>query len=554
MVHCLRLRKVVQVFLVLSIFATLILSAISDEYGPPMPSDDFIENAAEEYFLELKQPKFSPEDEELYAGLVGYEIRRVHNVTQVSSPRPKVCIYNEVLFIGHWEEGSYGAEVYGDRPIGSLDRFYDSNEGDYYWKFSMVGVVASGYSNMGFKPGWFINPDWGDKVYAWWCYSKDSDGSEDDGSYDGEDGSSYDGEDSVSDDFPLEIIVGLTVLVTVIAGVGLFVISLVSGKKTGSMTKTQIHPPPPPPPFSAEAAPQVQLAEQPYSEIDPDVKRWIENIPVYPGYWYVTPDGKYVTNTINPDYTIPVEWVKGTSTEPLAELFSTPVPNMQHRVFSSRITALIKRNNPELLDKLTLGSWRKLDGDQQRSVLEKFADNLAEQVGMPQIKVELDPELDYGAAYDWNSKPPRILINPKSMNCPAEAIRVVTHEFQHYVQHTAPEKIVGGTPEYIDALKKNCDNYIHHSDDPVRYAGQLWERDAENMARIMREKINKAAYRQKLEELVEVVWGKEGLEILNKLNKTEAEKKLDKIFDTVFGKEGADILPRQHPSKKGRSR
>ena len=87
----------VQVFLTLSIFATLILNAISDEYGPPMPSDDYIEKAAEEYFIKLKQPWASPEDEKLYAGLVGYEISKVHGIAQRSSPRPMVCIINEVF-------------------------------------------------------------------------------------------------------------------------------------------------------------------------------------------------------------------------------------------------------------------------------------------------------------------------------------------------------------------------------------------------------------------------------------------------------------------------
>ena len=534
----------VQVFLTLSIFATLFLNAISDEYGPPMPSDDYIEKAAEEYFIKLKRPWASPEDEKLYAGLVGYEISKVHSITQRSSPRPMVCISNEVFFIGRWEEGSYGAEVYGDKPMASLDRFYGSNEGDYYWEFSQVGVVASGYSNMDFKPGWFINPEWGDKIYAWWCYPEDSDGSED--------GGSNGGKDDGADGFPLGIIIGLTVLVAVIAGVGLFAISLVTGKKAGYMAKTRIRPPPPPPPPSPDqAAPQVQITQQPYSEIDPAVRKWMENNPIYPGYWYVTPDGKYVANEIYPDYTIPVEWIKGTSSEPLAELFSTPVPDMEHSLHSSRMAALIKRTNPALLDKFTERSWRELDEGQRRDVLQKFADTLAKQLKMPRINVELDPNLEYPAVYDWNSNPPRIQIRPSGSmwESPFHSIGTINHEFQHYLQHTAPEKVVGGTPEYVNTLKKNLDNYIHPSVDPVRYSGQLWERDAESIAKHMREKISKAAYRQKLEKLVEAVWDKEGLEILNKLDKEEAEKKLNKLFDTIFGKEGANILPRRHPSR-----
>jgi len=542
------MKNLIQAFLTLFIFvtlATLISTGMGDEYGPPMPSDEFIENAAEEYFNELKQPKFSPEDEKLYAGLVGYEIRKVHSITQVSSPRPKICISNGVHFIGHWEEGSYGAEVYGDRPIGSLDRFYDSNEGDYYWKFSMVGVVASGYSNMGFKPGWFINPDWEDKVYAWWCYSKDSDGRKD--------GGSYDGEDSVSDGSPLETVVGVAAGVAAVAGVGFFVKTLAAKKKTGSMAKALARPPPKSQ-VPAKAAPQVQATQQPYSEIDPTVRRWIENNPIYSGYWRVTPDGRFVTNELYPDYNIPIEWIKGTSTEPLTELFSTPVPNMEHSLHSSRIVTSIKKQNPELLDKLTIGSWKKLNDGERMNIVHKFADTIAKQHNMPSIKVELDPNLEYRAVYDWNSEPPRIQISPNVLEDPAGSIRTITHEFQHHLQYTDPEKLPGGTKEYVNAIKKNLENYIHPSIDPVRYAGQLWERDAENMAKQMSERISKAAYRQKFEKLVEFVWGEEGLKSLNRIEKEEAQKKLDKLFDKLFGEEGAEILSKKRPSKLGRGR
>jgi hypothetical protein len=68
---------------------------------------------------------------------------------------------------------------------------------------------------------------------------------------------------------------------------------------------------------------------------------------------------------------------------------------MEHSLDSSKITALIKRTNPELLDKLTLASWRELDEGQRKVLLQKFADTVAEQLKTPQINVEVDPDLEY---------------------------------------------------------------------------------------------------------------------------------------------------------------
>ncbi len=508
------MKKAVQIFLTLTTIVILLSNAEGNVSCPELPTDEQIQEAAREFYNNLKERGYPIEEYRAIKAFYYIDQNRVLNV---------------VLFFAIWEEGSWAEESFGNGPYAVLVGEYRQNK--LHWFFS-EDVEIPRY----WMAGWQIP-------------------------FECEDGAPEETEDGLPTDggegFPLGIITAITVLIAVMAGVGVLLLS--KGKKAPTMKRNQIYTPPPPPPTPpptapATAVPQVQPSQMPYSQIDPAVRRWLEKNPIYPGYWYVTQDGKYVTNEINPDYTIPVEWIKGTSSEPLAELFSTPVPEMAQSLHSSRITALIKRNNPELLDKLTLNSWRELSEDQRRDLLQKFANTLAEQLKTPSINVELDPNLEYSAVYDWNSDPPRIQISSRSMNCPSYSIGLVTHEFQHYIQHTATEKLPGATLEYLNAMKKNLENYIHHSVDPVRYAGQLWERDAESIAKIMSNKISEAAYRQKFERLVETIWGKEGLEILNKQYKAEAERKLERLFDKIFGKEGADILPKQPPSKTGSGR
>jgi len=493
------LKKVVPIFLTLSTIAILLSNAQGSFSCPDLPTDEQIQEAAREFYDNLKE-----------RGYPIAEYRAIKAFYYIDKDR----VLNFVLFFAIWEEDSWAEESIGSGPYAVLVGEYRQNK--LHWFFSEAVEIPRYW-----MAGWQIPFECEDRAPE-----KTEDGLPPDG----------------GDGFPLGIITAIAVLIAVMAGVGVLVLS--KGTKAPPMKGNQIYSPPPPPPrppSPAQTAPQV--AQQPYEEIDPAVRRWLENNPIYPGYWYVTQDGEYVTNEINPDYTIPVEWIKGPSSEPLAEIFSTPVPKIAQSLHSSRITALVKRNKPELLDKLTLNSWRKLSEDQRRDVTQKFADILADRLEISSINVELDPHLEYSAVYDWYSDPPRIQISPGTMNCPAYSIGAVTHEFQHYIQHTAPEKIPGATPEYLNAMKKNLENYIHHSVDPVRYAGQLWERDAESMAKIMSNKIIKAAYQQRFERLVETIWGKEGLEILNKQSKAEAERKLERLFDKIFGEEGADILP-----------
>jgi len=526
--------------LILFIIAALIPNGMCDEYGPPLPGDDYIENAAEFYYQDLKYNTYL----DWVDDLVGYEIRKVHRISEYPD---EVCIENGVIFIGRWEAGSYGAENIGDFPLARL--IYITEDGESGWLFE-GGDKQTAIAKLYNRPGWFTKPEWGLTVYSSWCYPKGSDGGIDGNSDGDQDGWSDGIEDGIPiygglEGFPFETIVGFTVAAAVIAGVGLFVKSIVAGKKADSMAKASARSAPKPA-APAQAAPQVQTAQQPYSEIEPTVRRWIENNPIYPGYWYVTADGKYVSNEINPEYKIPVEWIKGTSSEPLSELFSTPVPDMEHSLHSTRMAALIKRTKPELLDKLTEGSWKKLDESQRRYILQNFVDTIAQQLKVPSVKLEFDPNLDYPGIYDGGSGTPRIQIKSSGnmWDSPFHSVGIITHELQHYLQHVAPEKLVGATKKYIDVIKKNADNYIQHKVDPVRYAGQLYERDAESIGKHMREKISRSAYQHKFEKLVEAVWDKEGLKILDKLDRQAAQQKLDRIFDSIFGKEGANILRR----------
>jgi len=476
----LRLRKVILISSMLLISAILILNTIRiAACQENLPSDSQISEAGINYFNYLKDRGYP---------IASYETIKVHKAGGWYGGGSDIVNY--VIFIAYWQQDSY----YSDGPYAIL---VQSSLGEWAFREPFPGEyhLLEGYSL-----GW-VTTDGA-------TTDEDSEERPEDGSVGGED--LVGGEDR----FPLELIIGLVVLIAVIAGLGFFGKNLAKGKKADTPRKTRTYALPP--------AQTAQVFEQlPYSLIDPVVKKWIEENPIYPGYWFVTSDGKFVTNEINPEYTIPVEWIKGTSDYQLAEIFSTPVPSAKHEMNADAMQWLAKNVAPELLEKFTLGSWSKLKEDQKKEAFKKFEDLLAFSFEIPPLDIEFDPNLEYEAAYDRNAKPPKIQVKPsgRTWDSPMMAIRAITHEFQHHIQHVAPEKLIGGTPAYRNAVQKNVENYISYEDDPVRYAGQLIERDAESIAKNMANAISKAAYERKLERLVETIWGKTGLKILKKPSK-----------------------------------
>ncbi|MDI9644144.1 MAG: hypothetical protein QFX35_02855 [Candidatus Verstraetearchaeota archaeon] len=431
-----------------------------------LPSDGEISAAASEYFNYLKGRGYP---------IQSYQAIKVHKAGGWYGGSSEIVNY--VIFVAYWQQGSY----YNDGPYAIL---VQGSGGAWSFREPLPGEyhLLEGYSL-----GWVSSNGGG-------------------GGGGGDDG---------SDEFPLEVLIGLIVLVAVIAGLGFFGKNLAAGKKGKTPSAKAAFANPPPPQASGAAT----ATQAPAPQVDPDVQRWIDNNPVYSGYWMVTPDGRYVTNTINPLYTIPVDWIKGTSSYPDAEIFSTLVPEKEHETFGHFVGQTMKIIGYPNLHDFTKKSWDALSDDQKKARLKEFSDMLAELHEIPKIDVDFDPNSRFTGYYDWNSNPPKIVIrsNGDEWNSPEYLLGTISHELQHHIQTNFPNKLKGGTPQYINAMNKNLANYTHYDVDPVQYAGQLMERDAESIRKHISRNVSRVAYERKLEMLVESVWGENGLNILKSL-------------------------------------
>ncbi|ANV92179.1 hypothetical protein [Picosynechococcus sp. PCC 8807] len=258
--------------------------------------------------------------------------------------------------------------------------------------------------------------------------------------------------------------------------------------------------------------------------VDPRVNQWIGSREVYRNNWDVTPDGKFVTLKDNPLFVIPISQITGDSGDDWATIFSTPVPSADHDQYVEGIvdTALIIDSLEALtgdseIRPLTRSGWNQLSDADKQQTLQYIANLCGHKLGVGPVQVDFGSGLKDAngnmvhAHFDPNTG--RVVFNTDSYmyKNPQQAIATIGHEVKHAQQWDPNNPMENPTARH--AATTNAQKYTGSDTDPVIYAGQYNENDAESFGNRLGNALSKEAYKKELASIKDV-WDqlKEGAE------------------------------------------
>ncbi|QCS51106.1 hypothetical protein FEK30_16480 (plasmid) [Picosynechococcus sp. PCC 11901] len=253
----------------------------------------------------------------------------------------------------------------------------------------------------------------------------------------------------------------------------------------------------------------------PDAPFDPRVNQWIGSREVYSNDWEVTPDGKFVTLKDNPLFVIPISQITGDSGDDWATIFSTPVPSADHDQYVEGIvdTALIIDSLEALtgdseIRPLTRSGWNQLSDADKQQTLQYIANLCGHKLGVGPVQVDFGSGLKDAngnmvhAHFDPNTG--RVVFNTDSYmyKNPQQAIATIGHEVKHAQQWDPNNPMENPTARH--AATTNAQKYTGSDTDPVIYAGQYNENDAESFGNRLGNALSKEAYKKELASIKDV--------------------------------------------------
>ncbi|WP_024546546.1 hypothetical protein [Picosynechococcus sp. NKBG15041c] len=248
---------------------------------------------------------------------------------------------------------------------------------------------------------------------------------------------------------------------------------------------------------------------------DPRVNQWIGSREVYSNDWEVTPDGKFVTLKDNPLFVIPVSQITGDSGDDWATIFSTPVPTADHDQYVNNVvdTALVIDSLEALtgdsdIRPLTRTGWNQLSDTDKQQTLQYIANLCGHELGVGPVQVDFVSGLKDSSGNmvhaHFDPSTGHVVFNTDShlYQNPQSAIATIGHEAKHAQQWDPNNPMENPTARH--AATTNEQNYTHPSKDPVIYAGQYNENDAESFGNRLGNALSKEAYKKELDSVKDV--------------------------------------------------
>ncbi|MEB3226115.1 MAG: hypothetical protein VKJ86_09970 [Synechococcus sp.] len=253
----------------------------------------------------------------------------------------------------------------------------------------------------------------------------------------------------------------------------------------------------------------------PDAPFDQRVNQWIGSREVYRNDWEVTPDGKFVTLKDNPLFVIPISQITGDSGDDWATIFSTPIPTADHDQYVEGIvdTALVIDSLEALtgdseIRPLTRTGWNQLSDADKQQTLQYIANLCGHKLGVGPVQVDFGSGLKDAngnmvhAHFDPSTG--RVVFNTDSQlyQNPQSAIATIGHEVKHAQQWDPNNPLENPTARH--AATTNAQKYTGPDTDPVIYAGQYNENDAESFGNRLGNALSKEAYKKELESIKDV--------------------------------------------------